>query len=51
MLNMKKIKHHIVDKICDSGAVKVYKYGKNNIINYDELEQELIRILKYKNIY
>ena len=47
----KKIKHHIIDKICDSGAVMVYKYGQHNIINYDEIEQELIRILKDKDQY
>lgn len=46
-----KIKHHIIDVICDSGKVFVYKHGRVNIINYDELEQELIRILKEKGKY
>lgn len=46
-----KIKHHIVDKICDSGKVFVFKHGRYNIINYDELEQELIRILRERGKY
>lgn len=47
----KKIKHHIIDKICDSGKVFVYKHGRTNIINYDELEKELIKVLKDRNEY
>ena len=47
----KKIKHHIVDCICDSGKVFVYKHGRHNIINYDELEQEIIKTLKEKGLY
>ena len=47
----KKIKHHIVDKICDSGKVFLYRSGRHNIINYDQLEEELIRILKEKEEY
>ena len=47
----KKIKHYIIDCICDSGKVFVYKHGNRNIINYDQLEQELIRILKEKGEY
>jgi len=43
-----KIKHHIIDQICDAGKVFVYKNGRYNIINYDELEQELIKELKHK---
>lgn len=46
-----KIKHHMIDKICDAKKVFVYKHGKTNIINYDELEKELKKILKNKNIY
>lgn len=46
-----KIKHHIIDKICDAKKVFVYKHGKTNIINYDELEKELKKILKNKKIY
>jgi hypothetical protein len=47
----KKIKHHIIDCICDSGKVFVYKHGNRNIINYDQLEAELIRILKERGQY
>ena len=47
----KKIKHHIIDKACESGNVFVYKHGQKNIINYDELEKELIRVLKEKGQY
>ena len=47
----KKIKHHIIDCICDSGKIFVYRHGGRNIINYDELEQELIKILKEKGKY
>lgn len=47
----KKIKHYIIDCICDSGKVFVYKHGRHNIINYDELEQELIKVLKEKEKY
>lgn len=47
----KKIKHHIIDKICDSGKVFVFKHGRYNIINYDELEKELIRILRENGKY
>ncbi len=47
----KKIKHHIVDKICSSGRIFVYHNGRHNVINYDQLEQELIRILKEKGEY
>lgn len=47
----RKIKHHIIDKICESGKVFVYKHGRYNIINYDELEKELIRILREKDKY
>lgn len=46
-----KIKHHIIDKICASGKVFVYKHGRTNIINYDELEQELIKELKSRQLY
>lgn len=46
-----KIKHHIIDKVCDSGKVFVFKHGRTNIINYDELEQEIIKILKKQNKY
>ena len=46
-----KIKHHIIDCVCDSGKVFVYKNGRHNIINYDELEQEIIKILKKKGKY
>ena len=47
----KKIKHYIIDCICNSGKVFVYKHGKYNIINYDELEEELIKELKRRNKY
>lgn len=47
----KKIKHHIIDCICDAGNVFVYKHGRYNIINYDELEQEIIKRLKQKGKY
>lgn len=47
----KKIKHYIIDCICDSGKVFVYKHGRHNIINYDQLEQELIKELKRRNEY
>jgi hypothetical protein len=47
----RKIKHHIIDCICDSGKVFVFKHGRTNIINYDELEQELIKILKERGQY
>lgn len=47
----RKIKHHIIDVICASGKVRVFTLGKRNIINYDELEQEIKRILKEKNKY
>lgn len=47
----KRIKHYIVDCICDSGKVFVMKHGRYNIINYDELEQELIKRLKEKGKY
>lgn len=47
----KKIKHYIVDCICDSGKVFVYKNGRSNVINYDELEIELIKTLKNKGKY
>lgn len=47
----KKIKHHIVDKICSSGRIFVYHNGRYNVINYDQLEEELIRILKEKGEY
>lgn len=47
----KKIKHYIIDCICDSGKVFVYKHGKHNIINYDQLEEELIKELKRRNKY
>ncbi len=47
----KKIKLHIIDNICNSGKPFVYKHGRINIINYDELEQELIKILKEKGKY
>ena len=46
-----QIKHYIVDCICDSGRIFVYKNGRHNIINYDELEQELERILREKGLY
>ena len=45
----KKIKHHIIDCICDSGKVFVIKHGRHNIINYDELEIEIIKKLKEQN--
>ena len=47
----KKIKHYIIDCICDSEKVFVYKHGRHNIINYDQLEQELIKELKRRNQY
>lgn len=47
----KKIKHFIIDCICDSGKVFVYKHGRHNIINYDQLEAELIRVLKEREKY
>lgn len=47
----KKIKHYIIDCLCDSGKVFVYKHGRHNIINYDQLEQELIKELKRRNEY
>lgn len=47
----KKIKHYIVDCICDSGKVFVYHNGRHNIINYDELEKEIIKRLKDKGKY
>lgn len=43
-----KIKHHIIDCICDAGNVTVRKHGRNNIINYKELEIELKNELKNK---
>lgn len=46
-----KIKHYIIDLACESGNVFVYKHGRKNIINYDELEQEIIRRLKDKGKY
>lgn len=42
----RKIKHHIIDCICNTGKVFVYKHGRQNIINYDQLEQELINELR-----
>lgn len=47
----KKIKHHIIDQICDSEKVFVYKNGRYNVINYDELETELIKELKKRGKY
>ncbi|MDD4816183.1 MAG: hypothetical protein PHQ62_03510 [Clostridia bacterium] len=47
----KKIKHYIIDTICDSGKVFVYKHGKYNIINYDELEREIIKMLRENKKY
>ena len=47
----RKIKHYIIDCICASGKVFVYKHGKYNIINYDQLEKELINELKRRNEY
>ena len=47
----KKIKHYTIECICDSGKFFVYKHGNRNIINYDQLEQELIIILKEKGKY
>lgn len=46
-----KIKHHIIDQICDAKKVFVYHHGQVNIINYDELEKEIIKIMKYKYAY
>lgn len=46
-----KIKHHIIDCICNSGKVNLYKHGRTNIINYDQLEKELIETLKQKGKY
>ncbi len=43
-----KIKHHIIDCICDAGNVTVKKHGRNNIINFCELEIELKKELKNK---
>jgi hypothetical protein len=50
-VHRRKIKHYIIDCICDSGKVFVFKHGRTNIINYDELEQELIKILKERGKY
>ena len=47
----RKIKHYIIDCICDSGKVSVYNHGRRNIINYDQLEQELIKELKRRGKY
>ena len=47
----KKIKHHIIDCICNSGKVTVRKHGRYNLINYDELEKEIKTILKDKGKY
>lgn len=47
----RKIKHFIIDCICASGKAFIYKHGRTNIINYDQLEQELIKELKRKNEY
>ena len=47
----KKIKHYIIDCICNSGKVFVYKHGRHNIINYDQLEEELIKELKRRGQY
>lgn len=46
-----KIKHHIIDRICDSGKIFVYKHGRYNIINYDQLEVEIIEELRRKKEY
>jgi hypothetical protein len=46
-----KIKHHILDKICDAKKCFVYKHGNYNIINYDELENVIIKLLKNKKKY
>lgn len=46
-----KIKHHIIDCICSSGKVNIYKHGRTNIINYNQLEKELIEVLKQKGKY
>lgn len=51
MITIEKIKHYIIDCICNSGKVFVYKHGKHNIINFDELEEELIKELKKQNQY
>lgn len=47
----KKIKHYIIDCICEAGKVCVYKHGRKNIINYDQLEEELIKELKRRGQY
>lgn len=47
----KKIKKHIIDLACESKNVFVYKHGRKNIINYDELELEIIKQLKAKGKY
>lgn len=47
----RKIKHYIIDIACESGNVFIYKHGRKNIINYDELEAEIIRRLKEKGEY
>lgn len=46
-----KIKHHIIDCICNSGKVNIYKHGRTNIINYDQLEKEIINKLKLNRKY
>lgn len=46
-----KIKHQIIDQICDAQKVFVYKHGRTNVINYDELEQELTKVLKGNGMY
>lgn len=47
----RKIKHYIIDRICASGKVFVYKHGRTNIINYDQLEAEIKKELKRRNEY
>ena len=47
----RKIKHYIIDCICNTGKVFVYKHGRQNIINYDQLEQELIKELRKRGKY
>lgn len=47
----KKIKKHIINVICDSGKIFTYQHGGYTVLNYDELEQELIRLLRERKRY
>lgn len=47
----RKIKRSIITTLCKRKKAFLYKHGRYNIINYDELEKELIKIFKEKEKY